>query len=201
MKKILVLLIVSSFILFYVLVIDRHDVYDSTEYKSRVLADYSLKLGRKFTVISINANAGSIYFFHLPIVAISWRHVGYEPIFVIIYSEGLEFDELDKLTIQYLNNLNVKVLYVETKPGYDITTAMIIREMIGIIPDQYIKDNDFVITTDSDLYSIDPKYYEYKENYITIWNGYCCGKFEYNGKEYRVFPMGKFVFLFRPDLH
>jgi len=150
-------------------------------------------VGQRYSILSINVNSG-IYFFHLPIVLLSWRRVGIEPLFIIVYSETVKFDIFTNLTLSYLIELNAKVVYFKSVPDYEITTAMVVREMSGIIPEYLVKDNDWLITTDSDLYPIEFEYYaslSKNDDSIRIWNADCCGSFEYNYRTYKMYPMGE----------
>ncbi len=147
--------------------------------------------GRKYAIISINVNSG-IYFFHLPIVLLSWRRVGFEPLFVIVHSEKQKFDSFTKLTLSFLNQLDAKIVFLISADSYEVTTAMIAREMSGVVSEDILKDYDYVITSDSDLYPIDYTYYtNLNDGSIRVWNADCCGLFEYEHRSYSMFPMGK----------
>ncbi len=157
---------------------------------SAELSPIQAPVGRKYVIISININSG-IYFFHLPIVLLSWRRVGFEPIFLIVHSAAQQFSQPDNLTLSYLTSLDAKVLYLKSVPHYEVTTAMVAREMSGMLPDQVLRDYDYVITSDSDLYPIDYKYYSnLNDGSIRVWNADCCGQFEYEHQKYTMFPMG-----------
>ena len=147
----LLILISVGYIFLYNTSLFSNSIFSNNRFETENM-NLMLPVSHKYSVISINANAGSVYFFHLVIVAVSWRAVGFEPIFLIVYSDSTKFDKFDNLTIKYLNHLNANIIYIKSLPSYEITTAMIIREMVGILPDKIVKDNDFIITTDSDLY-------------------------------------------------
>ena len=152
-----------------------------------------IPIGKKYSIISINVNTGVNYFFHLPIVLLSWRRVGFEPIFLIVRSTKLILNKFDNKTIKYLNQLQAKIVYVESVPDFEKTTAMIVREMAGVLSDDIINDNDYVITTDADLYPIDYMYYaSFNDGSIHVWNAGCCGTFEFENEKFTMFPMGEF---------
>lgn len=161
----------------------------------QALTDYekkgaeSQKIGKYAVLAASTIMEKEFYMFQLPMVAQSWRRVGYEPIVMIIVSDLSDFNYLAQKTIDYLNVLNITVLNVYSEPNYEVMTSMISRLLIGIIPDNIIKDSDFVITTDADLYPIKNSYYEMKYENINLWNYDCCGYFMYNKKRYKMYSM------------
>ena len=67
---------------------------------------------------------------------------------------------------------------------------MVVRNFAGIILN--ISDSDFIMTSDSDLYPINKKYYEianYNNESIYIWNAFCCGNFIHENESYQMYPM------------
>ena len=82
---------------------------------------------------------------------------------------------------------------MESAPSYETLTAMISREMIGLLPDDLVSENDFVLTSDADLYPVDLNYYTTFNNYaVHVWNAGCCGSFNFKSEEYEMYPIGKF---------
>ena len=151
------------------------------------------KTFKKICVMSVNANSPENYIFHLPIAALAWKRIGFEPLILIVHSNMSDMNQLDKKTIDYLNQLEIKIFYVETSPSYEKITAMIVRLFIGILPGSLIDDNDFVLTSDTDLYPVKSSYYNLyslSSEKILIWNAYCCGNFKFKSEEFVKYPMG-----------
>lgn len=148
-------------------------------------------LFQKYAVISVNIDADPGYFYHLPIVALTWRRVFFEPLFILVHSDRSKSTQAANLTISYLKQLNVKVFYFKAKANYELTSAMIVREMSGLLPDHLVKENDFILTSDSDLYPLNPKHYGFaNDDSIKLWNADCSGVFKLAGQEYVMLQMG-----------
>lgn len=157
--------------------------------KSDRLDNLKLELPRKYAVISVNLIIkNSYYFFNLPMISVAWRRIGFEPVVLIIYSNLNQANKLANKTIEYLNSFNVRLVYVKAPPGYETTISMLSRLYVGLLPN--VAENDFLITTDSDLYPIRKSYYDYMdENALKVWNAYCCEKFIYENEYYEMYPI------------
>ena len=151
---------------------------------------------KKYAVISVNINAASGYFFHLPFVLLTWRRVGYEPLFIIVTSNLTQVPSENEFTLKVLvEQLKARVFYFKTKETFETTSAQISREMVGLLPNSYVTDEDFVITSDADLYPIKRVHYEVTDDEnIKVWNADCCGLFKHQEKNYTMYPMGRLVF-------
>ena len=148
---------------------------------------------KRVCVMSVNVNSPENYIFHLPIAALAWKRIGFEPLILIVHSNMSDMSRLDMKTIEYLNQLDIRIFYVETTPSYEKITAMIVRLFIGLLPGSLIDDNDFILTSDTDLYPIKSSYYNIYSLFsekILIWNAYCCGYFNYKGEQFVKYPMG-----------
>jgi len=138
------------------------------------------------------------YTFNLPVVIQAWRKLNIEPIVLVItddYKFIFKENSSSSQILQYLDRLNVKTLHIKANSDFSIVISQVIRLFIGIFPNDIIKDDDFVITTDSDLVPLKSSYYNVDmnrvEKTITIWNAYCCGHFKHIDKQtYRMFPVG-----------
>lgn len=148
-------------------------------------------LFQKYAIISVNVDADPGYFYHLPIVALTWRRVFFEPLFILVHSDRSKSTQAANLTISYLNQLNVKVFHFKAEANYELMSAMVVREMSGLLPDLLVKENDFILTSDSDLYPLNPKHYGFaNDNSIKLWNADCSGAFKLAGQEYVMYQMG-----------
>lgn len=148
---------------------------------------------RNFAVVSLSHKSiGPNRYFHLPIVALSWRRIGFESIFLIVDTN--EFTSLDNKTFEYLNKLNYKIVYVKSSTDHEMLSRALSWTLIGILDDSLINDSDFVIITQSDLYPVRAGYYNrQKGDAIIVWNSNCCGQFKYKKKNYTILPIGKFL--------
>jgi hypothetical protein len=162
--------------------LDELNVHDKNFLESTV--------GKKYALISLNIDSNPGYFYHLPILALMWRRVNFEPFFIIVYSDQSKLSKANNLTLSYLEQMNVKVHYFHAVENYEITTAMVVREMSGLLGTEDIKENDFILTSDCDLYPIDARHYVIvNDDAIKVWNYGCCGDFSYNGEVYSMLPM------------
>jgi hypothetical protein len=145
---------------------------------------------KKFMIISASIESNDNYIFNLPMVCLSWRRIGIEPIVLIVKNSSLKINPLSNLTILYLNILKVKSVFIESPNKYIKMVSMVVRNFAGIILN--ISDSDFIMTSDSDLYPINKKYYEianYNNESIYIWNAFCCGNFIHENESYQMYPM------------
>jgi hypothetical protein len=138
------------------------------------------------------------YTFNIPVVVHAWRRINIEPIVLIIKDEN-QFKYKENSSsgqiLEYLNRMNVQTLFIKVNQNFSIVISQVIRMFIGIFPDDIIQEDDFVMTTDSDLAPLKLAYYYVDmsriNTTITVWNAYCCGSFQHvDNKTYRMFPMG-----------
>ena len=149
---------------------------------------------KKYVVVSVNINAMSGYFYHLPIVVLAWRRVSYEPIFIVVRSRAVNASRENEFTLAVLARLRAKVFFFEAQERFETTSAMIAREMVGLLPEELVGDGDFVVTSDADLYPVSARHYDVGgDEAIKIWNGKCCGLFKHRERNYTMFPMGEFL--------
>lgn len=128
------------------------------------------------------------YTFFLPITSMAWLKIGYQPIVILVSSDYSKLSQLGSKSVEYLKKLGVKLIQIESVPGYEKMTCMISRLFIGYI--DLLEDDDFVLTSDSDLIPIQKEFYSInKTDSIVILNANCCGSFEFNRKVYKMFPM------------
>jgi len=89
-------------------------------------------------------------------------------------------DKLVNKSIEYLRLLKVKMVNVNSPKNYETMIGMLSRLFNGLLPDDLVSPNDFVITTDSDLYPIKKDFYNIlNTNAISIENAGCCGEFKH----------------------
>ena len=146
---------------------------------------------RRFAVISVNLFSEHNYLFNLPMIGLAWRRLGIEPVILLVHSPAAaEPDRRATKTIEFLNKLKIKHILVKSVDNYDIMVAMLARLYVGLLPDDLIDENDFVLTSDSDLIPISKRYYSIdNSNKIRVWNAYCCRQFKFKNKRYQMYPI------------
>ena len=157
---------------------------------------------RGFAVISVNLDTDSDYYlFYLPIVCMSWRIVGFEPIVFAVFSERNEStivnNKLAKKTIEYLELFNVKLRYLKSLARYSKMSGMLARLLVGIVDDDLVKDDDFIFQTDADLLPINKKFYNRFDDStdsiklldISSYKDPIKGKYKFKTKNYKMLYM------------
>lgn len=148
----------------------------------------------KYALLSSNIDDTNnlFYIFYLPFTAQAWRTVGYEPVVLLVTSQKNNLTRYALKTIEYLNLLNVKLVYIDCDPDYQVITSMVGRLFVGVLDEEIVKEQDFVITSDADLIPLQKSYYEANINNteIKVWNAFCCGNFDFKGKSIAMYPIG-----------
>ena len=153
---------------------------------------------QKFAIISASLESKDNYMFNLPMVCLSWRRIGFEPIVLIVNSSlsSSSNNPQADLTIHYLNLFKIRIIFIESLNEYEKIVSMLVRIFAGLILN--LSDNDILITSDSDLYPVNRKYYEIINNNnnnnnnnesIYVWNAFCCGYFKHDNENYRMYPI------------
>lgn len=116
--------------------------------------------GRRFAIMSSSLidSRRFYYILYIPICALAWRRLGYEPILMFVKTKSSEHKDLADLTLNTLKFMNVTVIYVTAPDNYSIQVSMIARVFVGLLPDSLIGDNDLVVTTDTDLLPVNKEY-------------------------------------------
>lgn len=149
-------------------------------------------VSRRFAVISANLinNSFFFYIFYIPSVCLAWRRIGYEPIILIVESKHKKENELEKKALGCLRRLNMQIIYIDTPADYETITGMIARIFVGILPDRIVTDDDYILTTDSDIMPIKKDFFNfYNTEAISVLNAFNIGKVYYQDKVYDMFPM------------
>ena len=138
---------------------------------------------RKFAIYSATLEyAKDYYMFHLPLTASAWRRIGFEPIIFLVSSNHSNINPLAAKTLEYLNLFNITVVKIPSLPQYEVIAGMMARLFVGLAPKNLINDEDFVITTDSDLFPVNKDYYSFvNDGLIKLWSADCCGDFDHFG--------------------
>ena len=146
-----------------------------------------------YVILSANLDdlKSDFYFYYLPITCASWRRIYYEPIVILVSADFSKLNDEGKLVIEYLNDMKVKTVRLKIRKELNLFVSMISRIFVGLLSDDLVNDEDFVITSDADIIPFDKKYYySFKaESDIVLWNAYCCGSFDFKGKQYTMYPL------------
>lgn len=191
-----------SFLLFACLILYELTTYKLNEYNQFSSGSLSFDqidkcqnkkpTNKTYVAISVNLDASlDFYPFYLPIICTCWRQLlGFEPIVLGVYNRNAVFSRQANKTIEYLKLLGVKIIYVESVPGYDKMTGMLSRLFIGGIDEAVVNENDFIYTTDSDLIPFRKDYFKIDDfESIILLDAFRFGKFRYKKSFYRMFSM------------
>ena len=131
------------------------------------------------------------YAFYLPLTALAWERVGFRSI-VLIAGSRCEWDNDPALSVILagLEKINAIVIFIPTP----LTNRMMISQTSRLFVSNLIgfpgNNDDYVITTDSDLWPIHREHYTPKSNHqIVLVHSACCGNFQWNGTSYTMLPM------------
>jgi hypothetical protein len=192
-----VLLILLSTSVFVYLIFDHIEFYIRDDMKT--YNDFSLDViiethaPTRFAVISTSLvdKPKFYYMLYIPMCALAWRRIGYEPLVLIVRNRQLSVvSQVSNKTIQYLNRFNIRIVYVEAPVEYVNQLGMLARIFTGGLPDDIVRKDDFVIISDSDLIPVSKSYFNfYNTKAITILNAFNIGTVEYKNKQYDMYPM------------
>ena len=151
----------------------------------------------KYVLLSSTFDAD--YTFNLPAVVFSWRRLSIEPIVLIIYDDlNCKYKENSSSAtiLKYLESLNVQVISINADSNNSIFISQNVRLFAGIFPDDSLTDQDFVMTSDSELAVFRSSYFNVdlskNGSKITVWNAFCCSNFRFSDdQEYPMYPLGK----------
>lgn len=154
--KILFLSIQISIILLIIRNISQVDYsYFYLNYQNRNLSLLEKIDNSSYVIVSTNIDLeNDFYLFFLPITSLCWRRVGYEPIVVLVVKNKVSLNGQPNKIVEYLKLLNIYYLIIETAINNDKIIGMTARLFSALIPNDIIKDEDFVITSDTDLFPI-----------------------------------------------
>ena len=152
---------------------------------------------KMFSIISISVmhKARFFYILYLPVVSLAWRKLGYEPLILIVKNGTTPFHDIANKTIEYLNELKIKVIIVDTPLNYEDHVGMLARCFGGLLPPDIVQDNDFIMTCDSDIVPVNQNYFTFNNTVqnltedIYVLNGVGIGVVGHEGKQYGMFPM------------
>ena len=191
-RKIAFIVILISIYLIIKIAFDQYpslvNIYEKNFKENTAVSSQDKFYGKKYVVISATLeHFKDHYMFQIPLVTQAWRRLNFEPIiFVVAYNNTP--NKLAEVVLKYLKILNVKVVNIQTKVNnYEVIIGMVSRLFCGLLPDYLVKDNDFIITSDTDLFPISEDYFTFdSSDSIKLWNHGSCDDFEYRNKMYEM---------------
>ena len=147
--------------------------------------------------VFISSTFDENYTFNLPVVVHSWRRLNIEPVIAIIYDDvHFKYKENSSAAhvIKYLEKINIRIISLNVDQNNSIVISQVIRLFGGILSNDILNDQDFLMTSDSELAPLKLNYYHVNLNTsnpkITLWNAFCCGSFSFENKMYEMYPIG-----------
>lgn len=133
------------------------------------------------------------YAFQLPLTALAWNRIGFKSI-VIIVGSRCEWEN-DPALRHILSHLETKdyvtVIFMPAPLEKRPLLSQTARIFAANLPDFPGKKNDYLITSDADLWPLHREHYVHQPGKkLVLVHGMCCGLFDFKGKKYRMYPMG-----------
>lgn len=167
----------------------------------RLISSYAINMtnsstgSRRFALFSSSIHSTfRSYLFYTPIVAAAWQRIGYEVIVILVgdwtnITSSVLQAQLN-LTETFLQQLNVHVIHLQCNRSYAVKIAQLVRIFGGYLSERIVHDDDYILTTDSDLIPIHGEDYELEGNYSgVVHNALCCGFFQRRGETYPMYSM------------
>lgn len=149
--------------------------------------------GHKCYVTFSSTAKVNAYTFYLPITSLLWKQKGFEPIVILVGSKS-EWISNKTLNIVWnqLQDSQIRVFNIPVKESdhgsETFTSFSQVLRLYAASLDSYLKDTDYLITTDVDLWVHDV-HCLMSRDYAIITNSDCCGDFFHNEKLYKMYPM------------
>jgi hypothetical protein len=148
---------------------------------------------KKYAIISTSLVDDSKYYYmlYIPICCIAWRRIGYEPLVLIVNNPQSTVSPLANKTIEYLEKFKIRIVYVPVAVENVRQMGMFARIYAGALPNEIIKEEDYIITTDSDLIPVSKSHFNlFNTHAITVhMDAFNNGYFTHNGKEVEMYTM------------
>ena len=196
-------IVIASFFLFVTLVVSKlqHGLFADDEY---TLVDQKFlhqHPNRKpapnlYAVFCSNTPNGESYrsndyAFLLPLTALAWERIGFRSIVIIAgYRCEWDNDPALSLILSFLEARKATVIFIASPVENRAMLSQTARIFAHNLPGFPAKDNDYVITSDADLWPIHREHYTPRPSreLVLVHSG-CCGTFQWNGTNYRMYPM------------
>lgn len=150
----------------------------------------------KFAVFSTTTSnrAALEYAFYLPLTVLAWQRIGFRSIVIIVGDIDQWFsDELLHHVLQSALTLDAFIIMLETKMERSVMVSQVSRLFASSILQKLFPTwpESYLLTTDSDLWPLDPNQYLLPQNKsILSVNNECCGEFKHRERTYTMRPIG-----------
>jgi len=131
------------------------------------------------------------YAFLLPLTALAWERIGFRSIVIIAgYRCEWDNDPALSLILAFLEARKATVIFIPSPIESRAMLSQTARIFAHNLPGFPAKDDDYVITSDADLWPIHREHYTPRPSreLVLVHSG-CCGTFQWNGTNYRMYPM------------
>jgi hypothetical protein len=131
------------------------------------------------------------YAFLLPLTALAWERIGFRSIVIIAgYRCEWDNDPALSLILAFLEARKATVIFIPSPVESRAMLSQTARIFAHNLPGFPAKDDDYVITSDADLWPIHREHYAPRPSreLVLVHSG-CCGTFQWNGTNYRMYPM------------
>ena len=131
------------------------------------------------------------YAFFLPLTALAWERIGFRSIIIIAgYKCEWDNDPALSLILAYLEARKATVIFIPSPVENRAMLSQTARIFAHNLPGFPAKDDDYVITSEADLWPIHREHYTPRPSrQLVLVHGVCCGTFPWNGTSYRMYPM------------
>ena len=187
--KSFVALLLFLIVLFY----NRNGFY-LTEYSN--LPDLEATTDRWYAIFACSSpndasRRGLDYVFHLPLTALAWERIGFKCIIPIIGNQTeWRSSPLLSLVLTQLEARKAEILFVEAPKHLHRILSQTAR-VFAVNVDRFpAKSDDYVITSDADLWPLNRDHFTPKKGKkLILVHSQCCGFFQINGTVYPMYAM------------
>jgi hypothetical protein len=131
------------------------------------------------------------YAYNIPLTALAWERIGFKSIVLIIGARcEWENDPALRLILSRLEERSGTAIFVKSSLKYRTTLSQLARIFVTNFKEFPGKENDYLITSDADLWPIRKEHFISHPNMdIVLVHSECCGEFKMNNKSYPMYPM------------
>lgn len=134
---------------------------------------------------------GYDYAFNLPLTALAWERIGFSSIVLIIGSRNVwNNDPAFSLILSCLEARRATVIFISSPSEHQISLSQTARLFSFNMKGFPGKSNDYLITSDSDLWPLRKEHFlPFPNKEIVLVHSDCCGSFTKNNVTYPMYPM------------
>ncbi|KAI9559312.1 hypothetical protein GHT06_016101 [Daphnia sinensis] len=131
------------------------------------------------------------YAFNLPLTALAWERLGFRSVVLIIGSRcEWENDPALSYILSHLEARRAIIIFIASPLEQRSKLSQTARPFTVNLPGFPGRDNDYLITSDSDLWPLRKEHYVPRPNMdIVLVHSTCCRPFKMNNQSYPMYPM------------